>query len=675
MGLVPAARDLSMSIPLYRRRLRHSWCVVSAILTLGGAARPLHAAEENAVAIYHFDEKQGDVVRDSSPHHFDGRIVGGAAWAGKGIAGNAVLFNGRNRIRIPSAPQLEFSGAHAVTAWIRGRSSATHFVEGFPDLRAPFYQVCGDTLYLATNSDAYANDADKTAGSLLRAKDIYHIYTGSADTGLGGWNYLRQTTEPLSGFEPRLQVVGNKIYYEYTGTADSRKANQIWTAESALDGSNWHALMRTNSARYDLLPPNDGRRDTLDVDRALYRNDHGQISVAGKKIYIAYPAQDENQVWQLWTAVSNLDGSNYRAFQRTTDRGWIPSGIQTAGNRVYYLYPKGDAIFETYSHNQVRGTATTPKTVEGFYVGSTDLAGEDWKVVKRIGGPGPSGDSSSFYISNGRIYLVWVEFEPDGSGRSRLFTGDMDMNGGDYRQTQRSDEKGNFGTPISGGVQVVGNRLYYVFGKRVVYNLASEPPANPPRSSPALAGALPPGTQVSLWTAECNLDGSGWLAQPVGNGAQFFVGYKGLVVVGAKRYLAPGRPGMIGFGGANLVNKGDAYGLGLTEAGRARGFVNAGQDFLYRGEAAIDTSGAIADARDALTHDNWYHVAAVYDRQHLQLYVNGSLTASTPYQAPAGKNPFPVVIGDGFIGAMEEVRLYDRALSAEEIMKQYRQFR
>ena len=249
------------------------------------------------------------------------------------------------------------------------------------------------------------------------------------------------------------------------------------------------------------------------------------------------------------------------------------------------------------------------------------------------------------------------------------------MNGGDYRQTQRSDEKGNFGTPISGGVQVVGNRLYYVFGKRVVYNLASEPPANPPRSSPALAGALPPGTQVSLWTAECNLDGSGWLAQPVGNGAQFFVGYKGLVVVGAKRYLAPGRPGMIGFGGANLVNKGDAYGLGLTEAGRARGFVNAGQDFLYRGEAAIDTSGAIADARDALTHDNWYHVAAVYDRQHLQLYVNGSLTASTPYQAPAGKNPFPVVIGDGFIGAMDEVRLYDRALSAEEIMKQYRQFR
>ena len=118
MGLVPAARDLSMSIPIYRRRLRHSWCVLSAILTLGGAARLLHAAEENAVAIYHFDEKQGDVVRDSSSHHFDGRIVGGAAWAGKGIAGNAVLFNGRNRVRIPTSPKLEFGGAYTVTAWM-----------------------------------------------------------------------------------------------------------------------------------------------------------------------------------------------------------------------------------------------------------------------------------------------------------------------------------------------------------------------------------------------------------------------------------------------------------------------------------------------------------------------------------------------------------------------------
>lgn len=652
-----------------------SLSVCVAVLALGATAIAGFAAEaDDAIAVYQFDEKQGDLVRDSSPNRLAGQVVGGAAWAAKGIAGNALLLNGRNRVRIPSNPKLDFKGTHTITAWIRGHSSPTHFADGFPDVRAPFYQVCGDTIYLATNSDAYPNDADKSAGSLLRAKDVYHIYTGTADASLGAWSYIRQTVEPLGGFEPRLQVVGDKIHYEYTGATETGKANQIWTAVSALDGSNWQAAQRTDDARYDLLPPNDGRRDTMDVDRALYRNDHGQISVVGNRIYIAYPAQDKNHVWQLWTAVYQRDGSGYRAFQRTTDRGWIPSVIQTAGARVYYFYPKGNDIFETYSHNQVRGTATTPKTVEGFYVGSTNLDGEDWKVIQRVGGPGPSGDSSSCYISNGRIYLVWVEFEADGSGRSRLWTGDMDVNGRNFRKFDRTPRPGNFSTAISGGVQVVGNRLYYVFGQRVVDPGSAASPATT-TGRPALGSAVPAGTESSLWTAECNLDGSDWSAQLVARGAQAWPGYKGVVVVGAKRYLAPGRPGVIGFGGANLVNKGDAYGLGLTESGRPRAFVNAGQDFLFRGDAAIDTSGAIADGPPSRSSDEWRHLAAVYDQREVKLYVDGKLKATTPYHATPATNPFPLIIGDGFVGAIDEVRLYDRALPADEVDRHYRKFR
>jgi hypothetical protein len=89
----------------------------------------------------------------------------------------------------------------------------------------------------------------------------------------------------------------------------------------------------------------------------------------------------------------------------------------------------------------------------------------------------------------------------------------------------------------------------------------------------------------------------------------------------------------------------------------------------------MDASGATADSPDRLTADNWYHVAAVYDRDRLQLYVNGALRATAPYQAPAGKNPFPVVIGDGFIGAIDEVHIYNRALSLDEVARQYRTYR
>jgi len=636
---------------------RFSRSLVLSLFATGILATPgLRAAETGPVAAYVFDERDGEFVRDTSIHGHDGEIVGGAAWAPKGIAGQALLLNGRNRVRIPPATQLDFDGAHSVSAWIRGRASATHFAGGYPDLRPAYYQVVGDTIYLATNSDAFVDDANKSVGSHLRGKDIYHIYTGRADATLTNWTYRRQTVEPFSGFEPRLNVVGSRIYYEYTGTGDGGKANQIWTAESALDGSAWRAFQRTESARYDLLPPDDGRPDTMDVDRALYRTDHGQICVVGNTIYIAYAAMDRDHVWQLWTGVSNLDGSGYRSHQRTTDRGWIPSGIQAVGDRVYYLYPKGNNIFETYGHNRVPGTATGPKSVEGFYVATTNLQGEDWKVIRRIGGPCPSGDSGSFYLSNGRIYLIWSEFEADGVS-TRLHTGDMDLAGGDFRRLVRTSAGGYVKTPIVGGVQVVGNRIYYLFARLTT-----------------TAGRA----ESSLWTAESNLDGSGWEEQRIDGGARNLgVGYKGLVVVGAKRYLAPGRPreGLLGFGGANIVNKGDAYGLGLTEGGRPRGFVNAGQDFIFRGEATVDTAGAIADGDTELTGDNWHHVASVYDQQRIQLFVNGRLRAAAPYRASPRRNPFPLVLGDGFVGAIDEVQLFNRALSADEVMKQYRRFR
>jgi len=134
-------------------------------------------------------------------------------------------------------------------------------------------------------------------------------------------------------------------------------------------------------------------------------------------------------------------------------------------------------------------------------------------------------------------------------------------------------------------------------------------------------------------------------------------------------------PGMLGFDGANIVSKGDAYGLGLTARGLTRGFVNAGQDYLFRGDGPADTSGAIADAAEPLAGDTWYHLAEVYDGRNLNVYVDGKLQARTPYAAPPAANPFPLVIGDGFVGYVDEVGLYDRALSGAEVQELYRQFR
>ena len=74
------------------------------------------------------------------------------------------------------------------------------------------------------------------------------------------------------------------------------------------------------------------------------------------------------------------------------------------------------------------------------------------------------------------------------------------------------------------------------------------------------------------------------------------------------------------------------------------------------------------------------HVAATYDRTAIRLYVNGVEESFTAYIAAIGTNALPArasvpsgssatpVASRWFQGRLDDVRLYDRALSAAEIV-------
>jgi hypothetical protein len=75
-----------------------------------------------------------------------------------------------------------------------------------------------------------------------------------------------------------------------------------------------------------------------------------------------------------------------------------------------------------------------------------------------------------------------------------------------------------------------------------------------------------------------------------------------------------------------------------------------------------------------------YHVAMTYDGAALKLYVNGNEDASTPMTGLIQPNTEPFRIGGGappgqnqlfFDGLIDEVQLYDVALSASEIQAIY----
>lgn len=88
------------------------------------------------------------------------------------------------------------------------------------------------------------------------------------------------------------------------------------------------------------------------------------------------------------------------------------------------------------------------------------------------------------------------------------------------------------------------------------------------------------------------------------------------------------------------------------------------------------------DCNTTLQEGVWYHVAMNYDGAHLQGYINGALDGSTDVSGPVQTSDDPLRIGayapvngDGskayFSGNIDEVTLYARSLSSEELLAIY----
>jgi hypothetical protein len=74
-----------------------------------------------------------------------------------------------------------------------------------------------------------------------------------------------------------------------------------------------------------------------------------------------------------------------------------------------------------------------------------------------------------------------------------------------------------------------------------------------------------------------------------------------------------------------------------------------------------------------LPQNQWSHVAATYDGQALRLYLNGKLLQEVKATGTLSATDLPLRLGadstgySRFVGLMEDVRVYRRALSAEEL--------
>jgi hypothetical protein len=89
----------------------------------------------------------------------------------------------------------------------------------------------------------------------------------------------------------------------------------------------------------------------------------------------------------------------------------------------------------------------------------------------------------------------------------------------------------------------------------------------------------------------------------------------------------------------------------------------------------VGTAGGPLLARmgSALSLNQWGHLAVVFDGSQVKFYLNGALVSTVPLQATITARSNPFQLGafntqEFFKGSLDEVRIYNRALTAQEIL-------
>lgn len=104
------------------------------------------------------------------------------------------------------------------------------------------------------------------------------------------------------------------------------------------------------------------------------------------------------------------------------------------------------------------------------------------------------------------------------------------------------------------------------------------------------------------------------------------------------------------------ISKAGAYGVGVNDS-KAFGSING----------LIVSGGNVGN-------NSWNHVALTYNKSTLKLFLNGVEVATAALTSDIASSNDKLLIGDliGFNGLIDEVAVYNRALSASEILNHYR---
>jgi hypothetical protein len=103
-------------------------------------------------------------------------------------------------------------------------------------------------------------------------------------------------------------------------------------------------------------------------------------------------------------------------------------------------------------------------------------------------------------------------------------------------------------------------------------------------------------------------------------------------------------------------------------------FINNDGRLSWRGRVGDAWAGGMCEtAPGVVSADEWTHIAVTGDETNFRIYVNGALSQESSFQTTDGENATyyiggdPTWTGESYAGAVDDLRIYDHALSEDDI--------
>ena len=605
------------------------------------------SAPSGLVAAYAFNEGIGGTTADATGNGHTGSIVG-ATWTAAGKNGNALSFNGTsNLVSIADAPDLDLTAALTVEAWVRPTT-----VSGW---RTVVLKEAPGSLAYAL----YANDNTARPASYVNTGGVDIEATGSAALAVNTWTHLAMTYD---GSNMRLYVNGGQAGIRalsggvrISGNPLSVGGNNIWSewfAGQIDDVRIYNRALSATEITNDMntpvggAPPPDTTPPTVSITApaggALVRGSVNLTATAtdnsGTVASVQFLVDDvplgapdtAAPFAASWTTSSSANGPHVLKARATDAAGNAATSapvsvtVDNAPPSVSVDSPSGGTVSGTItvtgSASDANGIANVQFRLDGANLGAADTTSPysvSWATASASNGThtltavatdaaGNQATSASVTVTVSNTWVV-----PSGLVAAYTFA---EGTGG---TTADVSGNGNVGTLAGGTAWSTAGR----FGKALSFDGVNDLVSI--ADAPTLD--LTAGMTIEAWVNPSAL--SGW---------------------------------------RTVALKGAAGGLAYAlyahdQTPRPAGYVNTGGG----DQSAAGTS--------ALPIGTWSHLAVTLGGGTLRLYVNGVQVGSSAVSGTIRTSTDALTLGgntvwgEWFAGLLDEVRIYNRALTQAEI--------